>query len=304
MAVDPRREVRLLVFAHLHLDRAFPWAAPEAGQEARAARQLALDALCSIADAEADVLVSAGDLYDQEHHHPDTGELLREAFERLTPMPVLLVPGTSDPPGRTSLYERVPWSENVTVLAADQPAPVEVAPNLTVWGAAGREAFATFAAPGLGQHVGLTHWAPPPDVERTGLLHLISGEGHVPQSGQRVAWAGAVLPAGGADGGGSFSILSVFDDGTVAVTQRPLEGEGPQAPPHRFSADGLAEFDLALLGEEQTVRGEFVRDLLATGDPADLHVRRLALLAGLRALGGTRPRLGAQTAADRNGGHA
>src|SRR5579871_1954019 len=97
MAVRPHSELRILAFAGLRLDASFPWATPEAGQAARAERQLALDAICAIAASEADAVLCAGDLYDQERHHPDTGELLRQAFGGLAPLPVVLVPGESDP---------------------------------------------------------------------------------------------------------------------------------------------------------------------------------------------------------------
>src|SRR5690349_10624479 len=106
----PQRELRILAFADLHLDRALPWATRATGEATRLARQVAFDAICAIAAAEADVLISAGDLYDFDRHHPETGELLRAGFERLAPMPVLLIPGDTDPRDGVSLYELVNWS--------------------------------------------------------------------------------------------------------------------------------------------------------------------------------------------------
>lgn len=302
MAQRPRSELRILAFAGLRLDAAFPWAAAEAGQAARADRQLALDSICAVAASEADVLVCAGDLYDQERHHPDTGELLGQAFGGLTPMPVVLVPGETDPAGRFSLYERTDWPANVHVLGIeDDPEPVEVAAGLTIWGAAAPDALARFTAPGSGIHLGLTHWAPPED-DRTGLHHIVTGQSQAPATGPRATCPGAAQPYLPEGGAGSAVLLSVFDDGAVSAGWRELGGHAPVAPPHRFPTDELREFDLALLGEEQTVRGEFVRDLLVGADPAETHVRRLALLAGLRALGGARPLMGSQAAGERNGG--
>lgn len=300
MAVRPHSELRILAFAGLRLDTSFPWAAPDAGQAARAERLQALDAIGAIAASEADVLVSAGDLYDQDRHHPDTGELLRQAFGGLG-MPVVLVPGQSDPPGRLSLYERIDWPDNVHLLGVeDDPQPFEAAAGLTIWGAATAEAFDRFVSPGLGIHLGLTRW-PPPQEDRPGLHHLISGLHHEPLTSPRFTCPGAAQPYLQEDEAGSAALISVFDDGTVAVGWRDLGGAAPAAPSHRFSSQDLHEFELALLGEEQTVRGELVRNLLAAVE-IDPHVRRLALLSGLRALAGVKPLVGSQSAGERNGG--
>jgi hypothetical protein len=302
MAVRPRTEIRLFAFAGLHLDASFPWATAGEGRRGRLERQLALDAICAVAAAEADVLVSAGDLYDQDRHHPDTQELLRESFAGIAPVPVVLVPGDTDPKGRLSLYERTDWPENVHVLGLlDDPESVEVVPGLVIWGAAAPGAFDQFTAPAGGVHLGLTRW-PAPENDRTGLHHVITGQHYEPATTARVTCPGAAQPFAPDDESGSAALLSVYDDGTVSVGWRNLGGRSPEAPPHRFPSDGLRDFDLALLGEEQTVRGEFVRDLLAATEPADPHVRRLALLSGLRALAGVKPLIGSQSTRERNGG--
>ena len=294
-AEAPPREFRILAFADLHLDRAFPWAGVEGAQELRMRQVQTLEAICSTAAAEADALLCAGDLYDESRHHPDTGELLHASFERLHPLPVLIAPGNNDPAGRASLYARVSWPENVHVFGDAEPTPFELAPGIMVWGSAGpldgdaqaqaRQAAgerATAAAAAV--HLGLCHGAP---TGAPALTHLIAAAGHEPSGDQAVTCPGVPLPLLPEDPLGSVLLISVGEDGSVAVHRRELGATRPQEPPPMHPTGALDEFDLATLGQEQTVRGEFVRDMLAAEGGAEL--RRLALLLGLNALAGTPP---------------
>ena len=96
--------VRLLLFSDLHLDTAFPWAGAEAGSRRRLDQAECLDAIVALAvEQRADALVSAGDLYDASTAGPQTAERLREAFARLGQIPVILLPGESDPLSAESL---------------------------------------------------------------------------------------------------------------------------------------------------------------------------------------------------------
>jgi 3',5'-cyclic AMP phosphodiesterase CpdA len=286
MEGGPQRELRILVFADLHLDRSLPWATRQAGEASRAAQQVVFDAICAMAATEADVLISAGDLYDYDRHHPETGELLRAGFERLAPLPVLLVPGDTDPPGPLSLYEHVKWSPNVHVLkAADGPAQATPIPGLTVWAAADAETLAA-ATPGEGGfNLGVVHG---PAGALPDLQHVIAAAGHYPADGPSVSCPGAAFPVDPEDPPGAVLMLNVLDDGTVLVTRREVGAEAPARPSRRFPTDELTAHDLMAIGEEQTVRGEFVRNLL-TPEEAPVHLRRLALLNGLKALAGEPP---------------
>jgi len=291
----PQRELRVLTFADLHLDRSVPWSTRETGRTMRAAQQVAFDAICAIAAAEADVLISAGDLYDYDRHHPDTGELLRGGFERLAPMPVLLLPGESDPIDGLSLYEHVKWSANVTVLRTSEPTSWRPLPGLTVWAAADAAALAGVAAePGafnLGVVRGGAGGSEPPGAASArpgGLQHVVAAWSHHPSDGLRETCPGAAYPVDPEDPPGGVVVLNILEVGSVDVTRREIGTYAPTRPPRRFTTDELAAYDLAAIGQEQTVRGEFVRTLL-TPEESPVHLRRLALLSGLRALDGTAP---------------
>jgi calcineurin-like phosphoesterase family protein len=281
----PQRELRILAFADLHLDHALPWATRETGEATRVAQQVAFDAICAIAAAEADVLISAGDLYDFDRHHPETGELLRAGFERLAPMPVLLVPGVSDPLTGPSLYDHVKWSPNVKVLSSPTE-PATPVPGLTVWAASGADDLAAITPDAAAFNLGVLH-GPAPERPAT-LQHVIAAAGHQPADGADVTCPGAAYPVDPEDPPGGLVMLNVLEDGSVDITRRDIGTYAPPRPARRFPTDELADYDLAAIGEEQTVRGEFVRNLI-TPEESPVHLRRLALLSGLRALAGTPP---------------
>lgn len=281
----PQRELRILAFADLHLDHALPWATRQTGEATRAAQQVAFDAICAIAAAEADVLISAGDLYDFDRHHPETGELLRAGFERLAPMPVLLVPGDSDPVDGLSLYEHVEWSPNVRVLSTPAE-PAQPVAGLTVWFARSAQELAAITPGAATINLGVLH-GPAPEPGTT-FHHVIAAAGHQPTATPGVTCPGAAYPVEPEDAPGGVVVLNFGEDGSLEVTRREIGASAPPRPARRFPTEELADYDLAAIGEEQTVRGEFVRNLI-TPEESPVHLRRLALLSGLRALAGTPP---------------
>jgi len=285
-----QRELRILAFADLHLDRALPWATRATGDETRAAQQVAFDAICSIAATEADILISAGDLYDYDRHHPETGELLRAGFERLAPMPVLLLPGETDPQDGLSLYEHVKWSPNVQVLSAAELTSTTPLPGLTIWTAPDADELARAETEAGSFNLAVFHAnATSEQVAASRIQHLIAAAGHHPFELPGVTCPGAAQPVDPEDPPGGVAVLNLLEDGTLLVTRREVGTYAPERPARRFPTAELAHYDLAAIGEEQTVRGEFVRNLI-TPEESPVHLRRLALLTGLQALAGIAPR--------------
>ena len=286
-APGTRRELRILVFSDLHLDRAFPWAGVELAAMVRAGQQQTFETICAIAATEADVLISAGDLYDERTHHPDTGEVLRQAFEELAPMPVLLVPGNSDRVGKTSLYARVNWSPNVFVFESTGLTARPVADGLTIWGAAYPvdDINAAQEAVETGIHLAVYHGGP--EQAPRGFRHTVNADDHRHHASENMTCPGVPIPLRPDDDTGSVTLINVLDDGEVATYRRELPNEPPRPRDAVFKTDALDLYDLATLGQEQTIRGELVRDLLAAEGPPEL--KRLALLLGLKALEGVGP---------------
>lgn len=130
---------KLLHFSDLHLDASF---APDGliaqvGAWHRADLRATMGRLLALArERRVDALTIAGDLYEQEYTLPDTGEFLARQFARLAPMRVFLAPGKRDPYTLRSLYALTHWPPNVHIFAQGQLVPIELAPDVHLWGAA------------------------------------------------------------------------------------------------------------------------------------------------------------------------
>lgn len=136
--------MKLVLFADLHLDTPFRWAPPQVARRRRQALRDTLDAIVELAaDVKADALCCGGDLYEHERVEPDTGAVIREAFARLVPMPVLIAPGNHDWLGPQSIYARTKWTPNVHIFTEDRLQPYELTSGLTLWGAAHRRPAGT-----------------------------------------------------------------------------------------------------------------------------------------------------------------
>ena len=62
--------MRLPLFADLHLDAPFPWAELEAARQRRRRLRKVLTTIVESATEEADALLCAGDLYEQDYFAP------------------------------------------------------------------------------------------------------------------------------------------------------------------------------------------------------------------------------------------
>lgn len=128
-----RHSIHLLHLSDLHVDAPFPTLGPErrADQRATLGRILAL-----ARERKVDAVTIAGDLYEQDYALPDTAAFLAQQFARLAPIRVFIAPGERDPYTNNSLYALTRWPENVTIFSQGQLALVELAPGVTLWGAA------------------------------------------------------------------------------------------------------------------------------------------------------------------------
>ena len=130
---------KFLVFADLHLDRAFAWLRdkPAAARKLRNSLRETLAAITDVARRyQVDALLCAGDLYEQDLYSPDTSAFIRQTFADVHPIPVLLAPGNHDWLGPYSIYRTADWSPNVRVFRENSFEPEVLADGLTVWGVA------------------------------------------------------------------------------------------------------------------------------------------------------------------------
>lgn len=171
--------MRIAHLADVHLDAPFAQFGPEAQRK----RQVAIEesfkqALREASDCEVDLLVIAGDLYEQERFTPSTANFLcRElaAFAR----PVYIAPGNHDHYVRKSLYATVDWSSNVHLFTDAALQPVTLEDGLTLWGAAHLVPASTidfldgFTVDRGGVHLALFHGA---EQSELAYVHQLGGD--------------------------------------------------------------------------------------------------------------------------------
>ena len=234
---------RFLLFADLHLARAFAWLRdkPEA---ARKLRNGLRDTLVDIANLarkqEVDALLCAGDLYEQELYSPDTSALIRKTFADLHPMPVLVAPGNHDWLALSSIYRTADWSPNVRIFTEDTFEPEVLVDGLTMWGIAHLQP-ADFSNPlegvqvdrgGVnlalfhgseslfGEHLKRSQTTHAPfhaaDIRRAGFDHGFVGHYHRRVEGEDHTYPGNPHPLSfGEKGTGGAVVVEVSEDGVL-----------------------------------------------------------------------------------------
>ena len=73
----------------------------------------------------ADLVLVAGDLFEHERVTPDTIEFLKQQFEALASIPVLIAPGNHDPYVYGSPYQEERWPSNVHIFHEEDFSSVE-----------------------------------------------------------------------------------------------------------------------------------------------------------------------------------
>ena len=129
---------RILHFADLHLDKSFvaDGISPDYGRERRLGLKAALTRILAIArEQKVNAITIGGDLFNQDYVTPETGDFLINQFQQLDPIRVVIAPGESDPYNNDSIYQRLNWPENVDVFYQSKLLPLELTPEITIWGA-------------------------------------------------------------------------------------------------------------------------------------------------------------------------
>ncbi len=231
--------MKLIHTADIHLDACFADAGMPPGFGARRRHQLRETFAAVLRHAwtcGAEAVLIAGDLYEQDRVSRDTLAFLREQFERLSPLPILIAPGHRDPHTEDSPWFVEEWPANVHIFSRPEWTRWECPGTpLTVHGLACTGAdipdgtFARLRVPRDGRmHVALAHGAErsclgPEDkphaafdlfsVAQPGLHYLALGHLHrmiaVRQDQGFQAWYPGPPEGGGFDEPGPMHLLEV-----------------------------------------------------------------------------------------------
>lgn len=240
--------MRLLLFADLHLDTSFAWAPRNVAQRRRQNIRDTLSRITGLAhEIEAQAILIAGDLYEQERFTPDTAAFLQNTLNSAG-RPVFISPGNHDWLGPNSLYAQADWAPNVMIFSQPSLDPVEIEDGVTLWGAAHRAPANTdgFLANGFrvdrgGIHLALFHGSEQSgmpfqpegkqphapftsaQVEEAGLHHVFCGHFHTPRDADRYTYPGTPDPLNFGDSleGGAIEV-EVHADGTIERTRHEV----------------------------------------------------------------------------------
>lgn len=129
--------LRILHAADLHLDSPFASLPPELAAQRHREQQWILQYAMILCN-NVDLVLLAGDVFDDRQARPETVVALLTTFER-TKAHIFIAPGNHDPYTEESVWARTNWPENVHIFTGAMEA-VEL-PHLRcrVWGAAFRE---------------------------------------------------------------------------------------------------------------------------------------------------------------------
>jgi len=184
--------MRFVMFSDLHLEAPFLWDGPSLVDQRRKALRTVLSRIMTLADeVGADAVLCGGDLYEYTRAGSDTGEILRDAFEAIAPIPVFVSPGNHDWYGPESLYQQTRWSPNVHIFNDSSLRPVDLEPGLTLWGGAhlapsrSTGFLDAFQAEGGGIQIALFQGS-----EVMGMLPDGKGDSNAPFSAEQVQTSG------------------------------------------------------------------------------------------------------------------
>jgi DNA repair exonuclease SbcCD nuclease subunit len=155
---------RILHFADLHLDTSFGGQgfSIEFGNERRLDLRAALTRILARArELKVDAVTIGGDFFFQDYLLPETIDFIHQQLALLAPIRVIIAPGGKDPFTNESPYSRLIWPENVDIFYQSKLTHLDLAPNITLWGASnpparGQKLFDGFK-PSKGLNILLMH---------------------------------------------------------------------------------------------------------------------------------------------------
>jgi DNA repair protein SbcD/Mre11 len=114
------KRMRIIHTADLHLDSSFASMGVQGGTGNRlraAQRKVFMHILKQAQEWPADVVIIAGDLFDNANTEEATLAFVLESLEHLAPIQVYIAPGNRDPFTPDSPYALEPWPSNVTIFS-------------------------------------------------------------------------------------------------------------------------------------------------------------------------------------------
>jgi exonuclease SbcD len=130
------RKVKILHTADLHFDTPFSGMSPREALKSKEELKQVFDKIIQIAlNKEIDILLIAGDIFDNLSVNKTTLYFIKSCFEKIDMIRIFISPGNHDPFNEKSFYGIVDWPSNVHIFKGEMEKVVLEDLNTIIWGA-------------------------------------------------------------------------------------------------------------------------------------------------------------------------
>jgi DNA repair exonuclease SbcCD nuclease subunit len=130
------KKIKILHSADIHFDTPFSGMTPkEALKSKEELKQVFENIIKMTLEKEIDILLIAGDIFDNLSVNKTTLYFIKNCFENISKVKVFISPGNHDPFNEKSFYSIVDWPDNVHIFKGNMESITLEELNTVVWGA-------------------------------------------------------------------------------------------------------------------------------------------------------------------------
>lgn len=130
------KKIRILHTADIHFDTPFSGMTPKQALKSKEELKQVFEKIIKVTiEKEIDILLIAGDMFDNLSVNKTTLYFIKNCFERINKVHVFISPGNHDPYNDKSFYSIVKWSDNVHIFKGSMEMVILENLDTVVWGA-------------------------------------------------------------------------------------------------------------------------------------------------------------------------
>jgi DNA repair exonuclease SbcCD nuclease subunit len=130
------RKIRILHTADIHFDTPFSGMTPKQALKSKEELKQVFEKIIKITlEKEIDILLIAGDIFDNLSVNKTTLYFIKNCFESISKVHVFISPGNHDPFNEKSFYSIVEWPDNVHIFKGSMEMVILEDLDTVVWGA-------------------------------------------------------------------------------------------------------------------------------------------------------------------------
>ena len=130
------KKIKILHTADIHFDTPFSGMTPKEALKSKEELKQVFEKIIKMTlEKEIDILLIAGDIFDNLSVNKTTLYFIKSCFENISKVKVFISPGNHDPFNEKSFYSIVDWPTNVHIFKGDMEKVILEDLNTVVWGA-------------------------------------------------------------------------------------------------------------------------------------------------------------------------